>query len=762
VTQPGRPIDTAFVDIEPDLRDFARELRAGMDAVLGQVERQVDQTTREIEEEFREAGRATAVSFEATENAVTRSLETIADEAADAGRALAVDISAGAEVAERAVDDFADAAERDLRRVQRETNETARSMGTAFREGTRGVFETLNQLRQNLLGLGTVLPSPLIAFILALTPAILGLGGALADLIGLVGVLPAGLGFLLATVAPLILAFQGLGEAIEAVLSNDPEKIREAFAGLAPEARDFVREIQRLVKPLGELQNAVQNAFFRPLSGVLTTLVKSALPTLQTGLTSVATALGRVFASLGEMLAQPDILEAIGDVFESTARIITQLGPGVIDLLGTLIGIMEHGLPFLEQLMGGFLEGIQDFVKLMSDGMKGEGFKEFVGDAIATLKELGGLTKSVFGLLVALLGPLDDAGRDLIGTLSDIIDRFTEWLGTAEGMRFIEDLIVAIELTGRALGYLINAIIFLIEFAHDVEDFLVGAVRWFRDAGAAVGDFFGMLGDWVGRAVAWFQMLPGLIMSAIKALPGMILGFFTFLFDTVTTAIGIAIGRWLKFFIDLPGVIMEALHRLPGVLFALWESIRSTVVSIVSGLWNRVVALFTESPGRIGSALSGLWPRLQLFFAQLGTNMYNAGRSLIQGLINGIVSMVTTAIDWGRRAAENIISGIRRGLGIASPSKVAAEQIGRPIVQGIGVGMEQERDAARRTLDDLLGGFTMDARGAGATTNTIHVTVNFVGGNPSQADAFRAGQAVGQGIQTTLANRDVRTRVRTT
>ena len=758
----GRPIDSASVEIEPNLRDFERRLRRDLDDAFRTMLRQVLRATERVEEDFREAGRSISRSFEQAEHSVAESLDDVADEARDAGRAIALDIATGAEVAQHAVDDMADHAVRDLRRVQRVARDTGRSFITNIRETSTSVFDTLNRLRQNLLGLGTVLPSPLITLILALIPAILGLAGALGDLIGLIGVLPAGIGFLVTTIAPLILAFQGLGEAVEAVVSKDPEKIKEALSGLAPAARGFVREIQALLKPLGELQDAVQEAFFRPLKGVLTTLVRESLPTLRTGLTGVASSLGTLFAGVGKMLADPDILEAIGDVFESTARIITQVGPGLIEFLGTFFGLMEHGLPFLERIMAGFVRQLNSFTKMLSEGMRGEGFNEFIEDALSTLKELGRLAGSVFRLFGALMGPLDDAGRDLIHTLGDIIDRFTEWLGTVEGQRFIEDLIVAIVATGRALGYLVNALIFTIEFSQKLADAVYAVIRWFNRAGMEIAAFFRMLGDWVNAAVTWFQRLPGMIGAALAALPGMILNFFVFLFDQVTTGIGFGIGRITRFFAELPAQILALIKSLPGRAAATFEQLRAVVVSIVADLWNRVVAFFAQAPGRAQAAISSLPARIKSVLLSLASSMYSVGQAIIQGMINGIVSMITSAIDIGKRAVSNIISGIRRGLGIASPSRVAAELIGRPIIEGIGVGMRDETPSIRDILDQLV-----PIGIGGNENNTVHntpvsVTVNFVGGAPSEQEALTAGRAVGEGIAATLAARAVRTQVRTT
>ncbi|MFJ8798539.1 phage tail tape measure protein [Streptomyces sp. NPDC102487] len=92
-----------------------------------------------------------------------------------------------------------------------------------------------------------------------------------------------------------------------------------------------------------------------------------------------------------------------------------------------------------------------------------------------------------------------------------------------------------------------------------------------------------------------------------------------------------------------PGMIGRALLKLPGILGGSasksWQRFKVSMVKAAIGIVDYVRGI----PGRAKAALG-----------QLGTLLYNAGRSLIMGFINGIKSMAGGAYD----AAHGLVSKI--------------------------------------------------------------------------------------------------------
>ena len=66
------------------------------------------------------------------------------------------------------------------------------------------------------------------------------------------------------------------------------------------------------------------------------------------------------------------------------------------------------------------------------------------------------------------------------------------------------------------------------------------------------------------------------------------------------------------------------------------------------------------------------------------------GTDIIQGIANGISTATQFIEDAARAVAQAALDAAKGFLGIASPSKEAAKQIGRPFVQGVELGVKDE------------------------------------------------------------------------
>ncbi|MFP3990647.1 phage tail tape measure protein [Streptomyces sp. E11-3] len=140
-----------------------------------------------------------------------------------------------------------------------------------------------------------------------------------------------------------------------------------------------------------------------------------------------------------------------------------------------------------------------------------------------------------------------------------------------------------------------------------------------------------------------------------------------------TSAAWRGIVDWLK---GVPRMIYNAfLNFTPiGLMIKHWSAIKKAIVSKAL----EAVAWVKGLPGMIGRAIGSLHRLL-----------YDKGRDVVRGLWNGIKGMGrwlrSTLVGWAKR----IVPGpIAKALGISSPSKVMAKQVGRWIPAGIAEGWE--------------------------------------------------------------------------
>lgn len=91
------------------------------------------------------------------------------------------------------------------------------------------------------------------------------------------------------------------------------------------------------------------------------------------------------------------------------------------------------------------------------------------------------------------------------------------------------------------------------------------------------------------------------------------------------------------------------------------------------------------------SALSGL-----------PNQMVSIGTNLVQGIWNGINNAVGWVLDKIKGFGSSIVNGIKNIFGIASPSKLMRDEVGKYLAEGIGVGFEDEMSAVNKQIRDAI------------------------------------------------------------
>lgn len=764
----SQPIDRAYVEILPDFDDFEASAKRQIAAQLRQIARDAERSANDVEDAFEDSGREAERAFRGMERAASGAFRDI---------------------------------RRDAQRTEGSINDLGgelRTAGTGFINMGRqagnsldGVTENASKASQALAGLGAKggVPGILaLAAVAAIAAAPLAaLGSALADLAGFAVALPAAAGLAAASIIPLTLAFQNFGEAVSAVASGDLEKIDEAMKKLAPSARSVAKEIGTLLPSLKALQRNAQQAFFAPLRGDLTAITNNLFPALNKGVQGVAGAFGNLASEVAKFFAAPARIKLINDTFEITKGLVNTLTPVVIKLFGALEAAAAAILPRLDDMAFAVQGLIGDFADWLTEAAKSGKLAEFFDDAVATLKELVDLGKAVGRLLGAVFGDLDDSGRGLIGTLTDIVDKWTEFFESAEGQKAIQDAIKTVENFGDALMFISDVFIDIEKAGIQVQEFWKGVGEWFSNLGSGISDGFGDAKDavstFVTDAIAWISGLPGKIGGWLSSLPGLFVQWINDAFDAAFVAVGIGIGLVIAAVTRLPGLIMDGVQALPGLLSSffsnLWENIKSGAVTA----FDAVVGFVKELPGKMLDAGKAVVTAVTGFFSRAfngAREMASTAISNIIGFVKALPGRLTSFVkDIGgdlatvfKNLLNRAISKINEGLakvdsfvpgslpripsladgGIASPTP------GGRIVRVAEAGQAE----AIAPLDKLMSMIqTAVGGGGGITFAPGAISVQFDGAVPTQQQAFGIGQSIGEGISNTLMRRNTRAQVRT-
>lgn len=172
------------------------------------------------------------------------------------------------------------------------------------------------------------------------------------------------------------------------------------------------------------------------------------------------------------------------------------------------------------------------------------------------------------------------------------------------------------------------------------------------------------------------------------------------------------------FQIKLAAILAIASAKL-AALAALVAVVFDTIMNVFRGGWNAVVTMF------------GAMMRLaKKPFEDAPKWFQGIGEAMIRGIIRGITNMAGAVGDAAAGVVRNAMSAAKRFLKIGSPSKLMADIIGMPMMQGVEVGIKAQTKDAERTLQNALSrvvdvdvrspmvGVGTAARGAAATASS--------------------------------------------
>lgn len=172
----------------------------------------------------------------------------------------------------------------------------------------------------------------------------------------------------------------------------------------------------------------------------------------------------------------------------------------------------------------------------------------------------------------------------------------------------------------------------------------------------------------------------------------------TFLSDTWNSISTTAISMWTS---------------LTGFLFETWNGIYSTVSSIFTNIWNTIALVFTNIytsvSTTIGNVKTSIVDGLTAAFdyiKSIPSLAFNWGKDMIQGIIDGISSMVGAVIDTVKGVADSIASFLH----FSRPDKgpLSEYESWMPdFMSGLAKGIKESRGLVDEAISDLTGGMVI-------------------------------------------------------
>ena len=335
-----------------------------------------------------------------------------------------------------------------------------------------------------------------------------------------------------------------------------------------------------------------------------------------------------------------------------------------------------------------------------------------------------------------------------------------------------------------AIGFLIaNPLVLLIAGIVALVAALVAAVVW-PDKLRAVLERMGLSAKTSGEIVADLQSAFKVVETAGMALVGVIrdnwgsikaiiTGVVSDVKAVITTDVAVIKALWDTFGGDLKSIARTDWDTIKGTIHGALTAIRG-VVDVVTGLihgdwsqvWKGIKEIVSGTLGAVKSLLHGAISQLGNLAHLVGTAIYKGiiqpvaglvgdlfkaltsavgsavkrvaswvvgaaaaiGKGITDGILSGVGSLASTLASKLKGAAGSALSDIKGGLHIHSPSQVFADQVGRPIAEGILAGFDQGIAPFSPAMRQLLGA---GIAGRGGSVAAAPAATSSAGGSSS-------------------------------
>ncbi len=435
---------------------------------------------------------------------------------------------------------------------------------------------------------------------------LLGIIPALSSIASLSAVIPAGIIAGVAAIGVFKAALSGVGDAMKAAFGDDPAKFAEALKKLSPEARKFALALRETVKPLKEVQQSIQDAFFS--TGLVQEIgkINNIVTGLKGNLTPLAGAFGNIAAQAINFTAQAQTMNVIRDVIDALTSGVGTFAANFGKLAAGFRDVTAVALPLFESMTVGIGSAAGRFGAWMSEISASGQLQQWIQTALSTLATLGQILGNVGSIIMSVLQAAESVGGGALNVFAELTGTVAAFLSSAEGMSGLQSLFAGIMAVAQALmpvlttlaGVLLSALGPAIQqIAEILGPVLLQAVQ---AVAPAIGPLVQAL---VSIIAAIAPILP--IVGQLAAQLGGILA-------QALTTLAPTLGSILELFARLAGPVLTLLGTVLNVLLTALTPVIDALVGALMPILPQIVNMFTM----LITAVSPLVTLIGQFLAQ--------------------------------------------------------------------------------------------------------------------------------------------------
>lgn len=559
-------------------------------------------------------------------------------------------------------------------------------------------------------------------------------------------------------VQPLLPILVELATKIIAMAVTHFENLLEAVQPLIPVVVNLVTKGLEL---LADILPVIVDAF-APFVPIVTDVAKRLGESLAPVLPAIVDGFKKIFETLGPLL--PQLAQLAGDLLVTGAQLFTSLVQAILPLVPPLITIGTEILNTLIPAFNTLLQAVIPLLPVLSElavQVLQDALLPIIQAILPILPTLIDAFVEMLPAIVLLIPPLVDLAVALTPLIVLVVDLANIILTVL--LPPIELLIVIIatrlSFAFLALGAVIDAFKVAVQIAWDA---IVSAIQL---AWTIIKGIFDII----------ISLLQGDFSEAWRRLQRLVGD----VWDQIAGFVTRTLGRILQYIAEWGPKVWRATFDALAAVVGVFSDKGAEFVRSIGDNLTKVVQWFTGIANIIRDSFSRAWDWL-----------YDLGKNVIQGFINGLVdkaqdlyAKLQGIIDTAKKLWEGATGWIT-----GSPSRWTTQR-GEWVVEGFANGLENQQslavnasqdliDATKRPFETTFAAPIPDMNAltgtlgnvaplnSGSTQSTVvtfgqgSVMVSFEGVVPSEADALMTGQAVGRGILDMIAQRDAQLAVR--
>ncbi|MDE5818050.1 MAG: hypothetical protein K2I07_01845 [Lachnospiraceae bacterium] len=484
-------------------------------------------------------------------------------------------------------------------------------------------------------------------------------------------------------------AYQGFAKQNYTMLDN----LKLGYGGTKEEMQRLLDDATRLsgieydISSYADIVDAIH--VVQTEMGITGTTAKEASETITGSVNAAKSAWQNLMTGLAD--EEADLDKLIDDMVDSALTVvdnvlprIMETVPRIVDAVPKLIKELSNSLAGIGKQLGGLTNKLlpplqQAFFTLI---------RTVTSALPSMLPQVLDAANTLFG---GLLQGLNETVPELMAMLPELIEEISQALTT-----YLPQLVSAgVSILVSLISGITNAIPSLITAIVDLIPVIVQAVTENLPLILTAG---------LNLLLALAQGIAQAIPQLVAMLPTVI----TSIIETINTLLPQIIDTGVQILLSLITGITESIPQLVAMLPDIISSIVTTITenlpqiltaggdilfALISGLIEAIPQLIAAIPEIVTA----------IFTAFAETDWGEIGRNIIDGIGKGIKEAAGKLKDMlTGTVVGNVVGDLKEKLGIASPSKLMRDEVGKMIPAGLAIGVEQGMDKEEKRINEAM------------------------------------------------------------